>query len=342
MRSAELQNSFCPSTMSLVRVVAMHGWGCCSIAVSLLLAVPESSLAQSPTSPQDGLALLQAGKPDEARAVFEAILGSNPGDPQALDGEVKASEALALKERSAGHMVEALRDMMGAEDYAPGNARLLFDIGILEEEMQLYPDAEKALARAQEIDPGNPDNYYAMARVKIDEGQLDAAEQNMTTYLKARPDDASAHYGLGRVYELGMQFDQARGEFQRSIELQPLQTEAYYELGDVALKQDNYSEALSYFEKVLARNGQHGGALTGAGQALYREKRYEQALAYLRRATGAAPGYQPGHYYLGLTLSRLGQKEESDRELLTAQKLADEDNKNAGRRYQLSGVPPSQ
>jgi tetratricopeptide (TPR) repeat protein len=319
----------------------MHGWGWCSIAVSLLLVVPEVSLAQSPTSAQDGFALLQAGKADEARAVFESILSRSPADTQAQDGEVKASEALALQERSAGHMVEALRDMMQAQDYAPRNAHLLFDIGILEEEMQLYPDAEKALARAQEIDPGNPDNYYAMARVKIDEGQLDAAEQNMKTYLKTRPGNASAHYGLGRVYELGMQFDQARSEFERSIELQPLQTEAYYELGDIALKQDNYSEALSYFEKVLARNGQHGGALTGAGQALYREKRYEEALAYLRRATAAAPGYQPGHYYLGLTLGRLGQKEESDRELLTAQKLADEENKNAGRRYQLSRAPPT-
>ena len=150
------------------------------------------------------------------------------------------------------------------------------------------------------------------------------AERIMKIYLQARPDDASAHYGLGRVYELGMHFDQAKTEFLRSTELQPVQTEAWYELGVIALRQNDYTGAMLYFQKVLARNGLHGGALADAGQALYREKHYEEALVYLRRAVAAAPDYQPGHYYLGLTLTRLGQKEEAERELQTAEKLADE------------------
>ena len=139
-----------------------------------------------------------------------------------------------------------------------------------------------------------------------------------------------------------MQFDKAKLEFRRSLELSPVQTESWYELGDMALKQNDYDDALTDFHRVLARDGRHGGALAGSGQALFREKRYDEALEYLRRAIAAAPDYQPGHYYLGLTLSRLGQKEESDRELLAAQKLADEENRNAGRRYQLSQAPPAQ
>jgi tetratricopeptide (TPR) repeat protein len=193
-----------------------------------------------------------------------------------------------------------------------------------------------------QLDPSSLDNYYAMARVKMDEGQLDTAEQNMRMYLRSRPDDAGAHYGLGRIYELGMQFDKAKPEFQRSLELRPVQTESWYELGDMALKQNNYADALTDFQNVLARDGRHGGALAGSGQALFHEKRYDEALEYLRRSIAAAPGYQPGHYYLGLTLSRLGQKEEANRELSIAQKLADEENRNAGRRYQLSQAPPTQ
>jgi tetratricopeptide (TPR) repeat protein len=290
----------------------------------MLLTVALRLAAQAAPSPAQGFALLDAGKPDAARQVFESILGSNSSDSEAQQGEVKASETLALQERGAGHMVEALRALMRAREFAPRNAHLLSDLGILEEEMKLYPDAEKALALSQQIDPSNLDNYYAMARVKMDEGQLDVAEQNMHVYLQSRPDDAGAHYGLGRIYELGMQFDKAKPEFQRSLELRPAQTESWYELGDMALKQNNYAVALTDFQKVLARDGRHGGALAGSGQALFREKRYSEALD------------------LGLTLGRLGQKEESDRELLTAQKLADEENRNAGRRYQLSPAPPAQ
>src|ERR1700728_2095465 len=296
---------------------------------------------QAPSSAADGFALLQAGKYEEARAAFEATLTRSPEDQQAQDGEVKDSEALALKERGAGNMVGALRSMMRAEDFAPRNAHLLFDLGVLEEEMRLYPDAEKVLTQSIRIDPANPQSYYGLAPGPLDGGQPDAAEQNMKTYLKARPDDASAHYGLGRIYELGTRFDLARAELQRSIDLQPVQTEAYYEMGDIALKQNDYVAALGCFQKVLARDGSHGGALAGAGQAFFRQKRYPEALDYRRRAVAAAPNYQPGHYYLGLTLSRLGQKEEADRELLTAQKLADEDNKNGARRFEVTRVPPS-
>jgi len=327
--------------MTSLRLFLMCRRGC-SILPVLLLAVTLRLAAQAAPSPAEGFALLDAGKPDAAREVFESILGNNPSDGEAQRGEVKASETLALKERSVGHMLEALQALMRARDFAPRNEHLLSDLGILEEEMKLYPEAEKALALAQQLDPSSLDNYYAMARVKMDEGQLDAAEQNMHVYLQSRPDDAGAHYGLGRIYELGMQFDKAKPEFQRSLELRPLQTESWYELGDMALKQNDYADAVTDFKNVLARDGRHGGALAGSGQALFREKRYDKALEYLRRAVAAAPDYQPGHYYLGLTLSRLGQKEEADRELLTAQKLADEENRNAGRHYQLSQAPPAQ
>jgi tetratricopeptide (TPR) repeat protein len=316
----------------------MLGW---RFAIILsLLCVPLGSSAQLSSTAPDQLASAQTGTSYDARTAFEARLTTDPTDAQAGNGEVEASEALALRERSAGHRVEALGELLRARDYVPHNPRLLLDLGILEEEMRLYPDAAKDLATAQQIDPDNVDVDYAMARVRIDQGQLDAARKNMQAYLKGRPDDASAHYGLGRIYELEMQFDPARSEFLRSIELQPVQTEAYYELGDVALKQDAYAQALTYFQKVLARNGQHAGALADAGQVLYRQKQYNEALVYLRRAVAVAPGYQPGHYYLGLTLSRLGQKDEAQRELLTAQKLADQENKNAALRYQITPAPP--
>jgi tetratricopeptide (TPR) repeat protein len=336
----QLQRHFCRSTMTAMRPRFIHHYRCFFKAL-FLFAVVTTAPAQAAPSIADGFALLQAGRFEEARAAFEATLTNSPGDQQAQDGEVKASEALALKDRAAGNMVEALRAMMRAQDFAPRNAHLLFDLGILDEQMRLYPDAEKALTQSIQIDPGNPQSYYGLARAQLDEGELDAAEQNMKTYLKAQPNDASAHYGLGRIYELGTRFDLARAELQRSIDLEPVQTEAYYELGDMALKQNDYAAALGYFQKVLARDPKHGGALAGAGQALFRQKRYPEALDSLRRAVAAAPDYQTGHYYLGLTLSRLGQKEEADRELAIAQKLADEENKNGGRRFQVTREPPS-
>ena len=210
--------------------------------------------------------------------------------------------------------------------------------------MHLYQDADRTLAVLEQLQPGNPQVAYAVAHVKLDLGQLAAAEEKMLVYLKSQPNDASAHYGLGRVYQLELDTEKARAEFQRSVELQPVQTEAYYQLGDIALGQENPTEAIADFAKTLARDPKHGGALAGTGQAYFKEKQFAQAEAFLRQAVAAAPEYEKSHYYLGLTLARLGQKEDSEHELALATKLADEANKKArsGLRLNSAAVQPVQ
>ncbi len=308
-----------------------------SVAIFVALLAAPSAFPQTPApTMQQGSDLLAAGRAAEARGIFESILTANPGNEAAQAGEVAAGERIALDQRAQGQMADALRTLLRAEQFAPHNPRLEYDLGILEDEMHLYPEAAASLGKAEKLHFASPSLLYAQARVLLDEQQLAPAEAKMLAYLKLRPDDATAHYGLGRIFQLGLQFDKARQEFQQSIRLQPEQTEAWYQLGDIALKQNQYNEALADFGRTLARNSRHGGALTGAGEACFHLRQYDQALDYLNRAVAAAPDYQPGHYYLGLTLARLGRRDLSQRELATAAKLADEDNKKSGERYQLT------
>jgi tetratricopeptide (TPR) repeat protein len=301
------------------------------ILALLVLATgsPAAQSQQPESAPSAGAELLQSGKTAEARDAFETVLATDPANKSAQDGEVAASEQLALAARSAGKMDDALRDLLRAQGYAPKNPRLLYDLGIQEDDMQLFGDADRTLALAEQLNPGDPLVVYAVGRVKMDLGQLSPAEEKLRAYLKLRPADASAHYGLGRVLQLGLQLDQARAEFHRSIDLQPLQTEAYYQLGDMALQQGDFTEAIGEFSKTLARDPKHGGALTGTGQAYFKQKEYAHATEFLEQAVAAAPEYETGHYYLGLALARLGRKEDSERELALATKLADSASKKA-------------
>jgi tetratricopeptide (TPR) repeat protein len=292
--------------------------------------------AQSARGVEDGIALMQQGHVAEARTIFESILERDPQNQQAQNQEVAATERLALEQRAGNHMVEALQALMDGQKAVPTSASLAYDIGILEDEMQLYPEAARALETAQQLHMDDPMLLYAMARVQMDAGQLETAAQTMQQYLGQRPGDASAHFGLGRIYQIGMQFDKATAEFQESIRLQPAQSEAWYQLGDVALKQRQFEESLTDFGHTLERNPHHGGALAGSGEALFREKQYEKALDFLDRAITAAPDYQTAHYYRGLTLARLGRREESEKELATAASLADAENKKSATRYHLT------
>ena len=305
------------------------------------LAGPPQSSASTPISQTDQAAsLLQSGKTAEARELYQSILTADPSNAPAQQGMVDASERLALDARAHGDNDTALRVLVGAQPFAPSNPKLLYDLGVLEDSMNLYADADQTVARLQALAQGDdPKVLYLAARVKLDLEQLEPAEKLMRAYLRINPDDATAHYGLGRILQMGQQLDQAKVEFLRSLELRPRQTESYYQLGEIALAQAQYEDALSAFAKTLAADHSHGGALTGTGIALFRLKAYDKAVDALRKAVTAAPAYRPAHYYLGLSLGRLGQKEESDRELARAAELAAADSKHDSQHLRIMQAP---
>jgi len=304
-------------------------------AATLLLLLSASAQSQSVA---DARALLSAGKAKEARSGFEAALAVNPADIQAQTGEVEACEMVALALRSEGSMDRALEELMRAKIYAPTQGRLFYDLGILEDEMQLFHDADAALDEAARLGLATPELDYARARTKMDLGQLAPAEEHMVAYLKKRPGDASAHYGLGRIYQVGLQMEKAKAEFLRSVELAPQQTESYFELGDLALKSGDLAEAQSQFAKTLALDPHHGGALQGSGETFYKQKQYDKAYEKLKEAAAVSPDYAPCHYYLGLTLNRLGRRDEGQAELKQAAAMTEAENAQAQKRLQGSAA----
>ena len=315
------------------------------LTVLLILAPPQASGPAAGDSLARANASLASQQWDQARTLFESVLQADPANADAQAGEVQASEKLALVARSRHAPQESLDDLLRAQRFAPNQPRLLFDLGVLEDEMHLLRDADTTLARLQQLQSQSsstpdPQTLYAVARVKLDLQQLQPAEQSMRGYLAARPADASAHYGLGRILLMGQHPQAAQQEFARSVELQPQQVESYYQLGQIALDGGQYADALAQFSHALARNPHHGGALAGSGIAHFRQKQYDAALPLLQQAVTDAPDYQTAHYYLGLTLSRLGRKPEAAAELALAAKMADQQNQAEAQRPHLQQSEP--
>jgi len=283
------------------------------------------ALASSPNSPSANVTLgklmLDEHRDPEAMDRFETVLAIDLRDTAARQGELAAVTELATSARREDRPDAALKALEHARTKLPDDPTLLLDLGMQAMEMGKLPEATEALEAARTLDPGNPEILYALARVEMAKLHLQAAEADFRAYLAKRPEDASAHFGLGRVLEAQQRSAEAKAEFDRSIQLQPVQTESYYELGQLELEVHHDAQAAPLFEKVLARDANHGGALTGMGIIAFRSKNYAQAEQYLARAEKAAPDYQPAHYYRGLALARLGQKDESQRELQTAAAL---------------------
>ena len=296
--------------------------------------------APVPLSVQQAASLLAAGDATGARDAYISVLERDPRNAQAQQGAVQASEKLALAARARGDSDGALKILLAAQTYAPENPKLLFDLGVLEDSMKLYWDADAVVAKLEATPAGSsPGVLYLVARVKLDLGQLAPAAQKMQAYLALRPDDATAHYGMGRILQLQEQFDAARAEFERSLALQPRQTESNFQLGEIALAQNRFEDAIAAYAHTLAADPAHGGALAGTGIAYFRLKQYTSAEENLQKATAAAPDYEPAHYYLGLTLARLGQKAASQTELAKATALEAAQSAASAQRIRLHPEP---
>lgn len=286
----------------------------------------EAILTDSPDSIEAnellGTLRLNQRRLQEAEKCFEVVLRSNPRDDSARKGERDAAVALALQLRRAGDGAAALLALEQAQTFLFDDPVLLTDLGIQADAMHQYDLAAKTLGIVLKQKADEPTALYALARTESDRDHPREAERLFRAYLAIRADDASAHYGLGRVFQRQQRTEDAAGEFRRSLELQPVQTESYYQLGQMALDAHRDEEARAMFQKTLSRLPMHGGAQTGLGVLDFRARQFESARGVLSQAITSAPDYEPAHYYLGLTLARLGDKAASKRELGIAAQLA--------------------
>jgi hypothetical protein len=81
------------------------------------------------------------------------------------------------------------------------------------------------------------------------------------------------------------------------------------------------------FESKLS-GGQAYGAevlLDGMGRIEFQRKQYQNTADLLQRAVTADSSLRQAHYYLGLTYARLGEKENSEKELQTASQIERDD-----------------
>jgi tetratricopeptide (TPR) repeat protein len=279
----------------------------------------------------NGLVYSQGGPPPDPElnsatakmSSFERVLKSHPGDSAARKGEVDTAVTFSLAEKREHREEAALWLLLRARYWVPDDPELLVDLGIQEDNLKLFVDADAALAESLRIRPDDLNALYTVARVKMDLGQMQSAEQAWLLYIKHDPGNPAAYYGYGIVLQSLGRDDEGRRQFEKSIQLNPNQAESHYRIGEIERHSGNAADARKEYGEVLARDPTHGGALTGLAILDYELKKYDQAETGLEAAIKSVPNYRPARYYHGLTLARLGRKKEADAELSLAMQLGD-------------------
>lgn len=88
--------------------------------------------------------------------------------------------------------------------------------------------AEPVLQKMIQQDPGDPTNYFALAKLYEDAGVYDAAEQMLLKAKDAKPSDPAVYMTLAGYYNRQGEFDKTIAALQERAQKEPNNPEAFY------------------------------------------------------------------------------------------------------------------
>jgi len=242
--------------------------------------------------------LLEAGKPEEARALLEPALESNPKDHE-------AHYYLGIVELSEGHGKAAIRHLERAVELHGEDPRYHFELaqayGLRMSEtgrfsqMRLAPKYRKQLERTLELDPKHVEARIALCNFclqapKIFGGGTEKAMQHARVLLAQ--DDRQGRLLLARIFEKEGKPGKAEAEYRTLVD-EFGEDEDFYRLynayGYFLLGQGRTEEAIAAFRKQVKLAPGQANPHDSLGEALEAAGRPEEALASYRRALEIDP-----------------------------------------------------
>ena len=271
-----------------------------------------------------GLLYMQLGRTQEAVPELQQALRLDPARTDVARALVHILQDQAKAASDAGDWNGALGFLMEARKDAPDNADVQYEFAMVAHKLSLDDDAIEAFQQTLKLRKNDALAVYNLGFALMNRGRVDDARQQFAQYVQLRPDDSSGYCALGMALATLERADDARAQFQRSIALDPKQSESYYRLGLLDLDAGDYDAAALDLHKALERQPNDARALAALGRVEFEQKHYPEALALLQQAVGQDDSLREAHYDLGLTLARMGRKQESDEQLATAARLEQE------------------
>jgi protein O-mannosyl-transferase len=267
-----------------------------------------------------GVALLDEGRTEDARARFTETLGLDPEHPGALDNLGMVLTRLGRPEEAVAHLERAL-----AID--PDDAIAHNNLGMALIALGRPGDAVPHLERALRVGAGESKApvHLNLGRALLDGGRDTDAIAHLERAVELAPGDADAHFSLGVALTRTGRAKDARGPFERALRLKPDDAEARSALATALLQSGETAAAAEEYRHALRLRPDYAEAHSNLGAALLALGSVAQAIEHLRRAVGLSPGYANAHYNLGSALLQDGRPREAVVALEAAVRLRPDD-----------------
>jgi len=251
-----------------------------------------------------GLKHHQSGAFDQAQALYEKILQSDPNH----------LEALQLSARLAGNQ-RAFNQSLDLWDRAikvsPEHPNLHYQRALTLQALGQLKAAIPSFIQSLSFNKNQPLLYFNLAIALQDLNELQGALDAYQLCLCLEPDNVMAYHNRGIVLQGLKKGVPAVLSFNQALLLNHDSASAHNHLGNALTTLEQYPLALDSYNWALTLNPHYAQAHNNKGIALQRLKRWPEALVSFNQAILLQANFPQAYNNQGITLRLLGQWDES-------------------------------
>lgn len=183
--------------------------------------------------------------------------------------------------------------------------------------------AERAANKALALDELLPEGHLAMAAVKLDAGDMEAASQEYRKAIALNPSYATAHQRYAWLFLGSGQRDEALRHMRKALELDPLSAPINVSLSQLLIVSGELDEGIRYSHRAIEINPEFVNPYFLLINAYIQKGMYEEAAQALRKVQELSRSKGLGLEGSGMIYAASGRREEARKVLVALQPLAD-------------------
>src|SRR5437660_3271128 len=269
-----------------------------------------------------GTAYYKKGDYMKAVESLKAALEQDPHDNEAV-------QLLGLSYYLSGRPAEAIPQLEKFQTWYPrANVDASYILGLCYIQTKDYPHARSAFAKMFDVPPESAPAYLFTARMLFRQEFDPIAEEYAQKAVALDPKLPLAHFLLGELYLFKSRVPESIAEFQKELAINPGDAAAYYKLADAYSRIQKFDDAERLLQRSIWLDATSTGPYILMGKVLEKKGEPELAVRSLRHALAMDPNNPITHHLLVQAYHDLGNTEEAERELKTAQQLGAKDDAN--------------
>ena len=191
------------------------------------------------------------------------------------------------------------------------SAEIYNNIGVAYSNTGDYKNAETYLNKALNLNPNLPQIYLNMSDVYYRQKEISYAIECLRAGETALPDNTVIPHYLARILMEDAQLDLAIDELDKILEKEPDNYDAYYDLGRVYFELGNWEGAISNFENILEFKDQNELIYFYLAQAYEANDEIDKAISNYLKSTAVNNSFHPAFKKLGMLFMARGDKEDA-------------------------------